>query len=152
MTVSNTDSGWNKAQNLPFQVVAQQRNPIHIMLQFLSCKFGGRSEANDCRRVLRTCTPSAFLMAAINKRRQLHAVAHVKSADSFGTVHFVCRNREHIDLSFTDIHFDSSRSLNSIAVKQGSGRVRDGRKHLNGKQNSSLIVGPLNGNEGCPLT
>jgi len=62
------------------------------------------------------------------------------------------RNREHIDLSSIDIHFDPARGLNSIAMKNSSDRARHGRKHFNRKHNASFIVGPLHGDESSPLT
>ena len=117
------------------------------MLHGLHSQIRGHAKAHDAWSILSTGAPAALLTAAMNQRRKLDAIAHIKSANSLGAMHLVSREREHIDSRRGRVERDSSRRLHGIAVKQGSGIMSHRCQYLDRKHNAGFIIGPLNGNE-----
>ena len=79
--------------------------------------FQSRRHSHNCRDIFRTRTLSTFLSAAFNQACQWNPFSHIQSPDTFRTVKFVRRKRQHINILLLYIDVQMSCRLNRISME-----------------------------------
>ena len=109
------------------------RQPRPARRQLGPRQFRRAAEADDAGHVLGAGAPPAFLPAAAQQRRELHAAAHIQRADALGRMQLVSGQRQHVDAGRLHVDGEFPDRLHRVGVKQRPRRVGQRRQLGDGK-------------------
>jgi hypothetical protein len=102
-------------QSLP-EVIAQCTDALHR--REIARQLAGLAEPDGKHDALGARAPAAFMAAAVNKRLERDAAAHVQRPDALRPVEFVAHDRQQIDAELVDAGRNLADGLRSVGVKQ----------------------------------
>src|SRR5262249_40432316 len=106
----------------------------------------GFAETDDACDVFGSGAEAALMMPAVEKLLNTRAAADVESANAFGAVDFVRRERKEVDAKGLNIDRNFAGGLHGIAVKPDFGLASHAANFLERLHRAELVVGVHDGN------
>jgi hypothetical protein len=113
--------------------------------------FGGAAEGYDAGDVFGSGAALAFVRAAVEERRELHAFADEEDAGALRGVHLVAGEREQVDVFEVEreVERELGGGLHGVGMDEDGGveGLGDAGKFAEGLDGSGLVVGEHDGDE-----
>src|ERR1700675_3542366 len=132
------------------QAVAQAAHAHGFLSHFLLTEFASFAEADDAGNIQCAGTHAAFVTAAVGDGGKLHAgvtTADVQRAYTFGSVNFVARDSEKIDVVFLHVHRNFADSLHAVDGKENAVFLGDLADLCDRVDYANFVVGVHDGDE-----
>src|SRR5277367_6820471 len=133
-----------------FKAITQPAESNSLVLHFLLAEFTGFAEADDARHIERAGTHTAFVAAAINDGRELHAwvaTANVQRANTFWAVNLVAADGQHVNVVFLHVDRNFAYRLYAVRGEENPVFLGDFADFRDWIDHSNLIVGIHDGNQ-----
>ena len=105
-------------------------------------KLGRFAETDDVGNVLGAGAVALLLATPAEERLEAEPISEIESADSFGCIKLVTRDRKHVDRNSPDIDGDLTYRLDGVGVEDGAMILEDCASFGDGLGHSGLVVGP----------
>ncbi len=121
--------------------VAQLPAVLDLPIQVAHRQAGGFTKAHDAGDVLGAGSPAALVPAAVDQRRDPHALADEKRADALGAVELVRGERKQVDVQVSHVEGHVPDGLHGVGVEEHIALPADGADLGHGLDGPDLVVG-----------